>query len=201
LCVNTNTYLFSHVLYLRGESGSDHNHGLGYNGNTITNFGTGQYQVDGPALWGFGGGVLGTKNGVDHGALVWSTAGVSVYGTFNNNSDRNAKQDFAAITPAEILAKVTQLPVSEWCYKVDAATRHIGPMAQDFYSTFNVGTDDKHIAPIDEGGVALAAIQGLNQKVDELKTELNRRDAENRQLKQRLEKLEQMMELNNGGVK
>ena len=39
-------------------------------------------------------------------------------------------------------------------------------MAQDFHSTFNIGTDDKHIAPIDEGGVALAAIQGLNEKVE-----------------------------------
>jgi hypothetical protein len=37
--------------------------------------------------------------------------------------------------------------------------RHIGPMAQDFYSAF--GLDDKRITTIDEGGVALAAIQGL----------------------------------------
>lgn len=49
----------------------------------------------------------------------------------------------------------------------------------------------RHIAPIDEGGVAIAAIQGLNQKVDELKSELSRRGAENAELKQRLEVLEQ----------
>jgi hypothetical protein len=96
-----------------------------------------------------------------------TTAGVSVYGTFNNSSDRNAKQDFAPVSPSQILDKVLQLPVSEWSYKTDATTRHIGPMGQDFYSTFNIGTDEKHIAPIDEGGVALAAIQGLNQKLDE----------------------------------
>ncbi|MGH7979160.1 MAG: hypothetical protein ACREE6_07270, partial [Limisphaerales bacterium] len=63
LTVNTNAYLFSHPLYLRGDQGIDHNHGLAYNGNTVTNFGTGQYQVDGPALWGYGGGVLGTREG------------------------------------------------------------------------------------------------------------------------------------------
>ena len=96
-----------------------------------------------------------------------TTSGVTVYGTFNNSSDRNAKQDFAPVNPSQILDKVLQLPLSEWSYKTDAATRHIGPMGQDFYSTFNLGTDEKHIAPIDEGGVALAAIQGLNQKLNE----------------------------------
>ena len=32
---------------------------------------------------------------------------------------------------------------------------------------FNIGTDDKiAIAPIDEGGLAFAAIQGLDQKLE-----------------------------------
>lgn len=42
------------------------------------------------------------------------------------------------------------------------ATPHLGPMAQDFHAAFNVGMDDKHMATVDEEGVALAAIQGLN---------------------------------------
>jgi hypothetical protein len=67
---------------------------------------------------------------------------------------------------------------------------HIGPMAQDFYSAFKVGSGSTGIATVDADGVALAAIQGLNQKVDELNTELNRRDAANAELKQRLEALE-----------
>ncbi|HEX4263594.1 MAG TPA: tail fiber domain-containing protein [Verrucomicrobiae bacterium] len=118
--------------------------------------------------------------------LVATTAGVSVFGTFNNNSDRNAKQDFAPISPSQILDKVLQLPLCEWSYKVDAATRHIGPMAQDFSSVFKVGTDDKHIAPIDEGGVALAAIQGLNQK-------LNDKDAQVQNLEKRLNELQALV--------
>jgi trimeric autotransporter adhesin len=115
-----------------------------------------------------------------------TTSGVTVYGTFNNSSDRNVKQDFSAVSPAELLTKVLQLPISEWSYKTDAATRHIGPMGQDFYSTFNIGTDEKHIAPIDEGGVALAAIQGLNQKLEETR-------AENAQLKHELADIRQML--------
>jgi hypothetical protein len=39
-------------------------------------------------------------------------------------------------------------------------------MAQDFYAAFSIGPDDKHIAVVDESGVALAAIQGLNQKLE-----------------------------------
>jgi hypothetical protein len=117
--------------------------------------------------------------------MALSSRGVSVYGTFNNNSDRNAKQDISPVTTSNILDKVSRLPVSEWSYKVDAATRHIGPMAQDFYSTFKVGTDDKHIAPIDEGGIALAAIQALNVKLEKQAAELKDRDAQFTELQAR----------------
>ena len=116
-----------------------------------------------------------------------TTAGVTVYGTFNDSSDRNVKQDFAPVSASQILDKVLQLPVSEWSYNEDPTTRHIGPMGQDFYSTFNIGTDDKHIAPIDEGGIAFAAIQGLNRK-------LNERDAEIRDLKQSVADLKKMVQ-------
>ena len=39
-------------------------------------------------------------------------------------------------------------------------------MAQDFYSAFGVGEDNRHITSIDEDGVALAAIKGLDAKLD-----------------------------------
>jgi cell division protein FtsB len=52
---------------------------------------------------------------------------------------------------------------------------------------------DKHIATVDADGVALVAMQGLSQKLDVLKTELKRRDAENAELKQRLDMLEQII--------
>jgi hypothetical protein len=38
-------------------------------------------------------------------------------------------------------------------------------VAQDFQSAFGLGTDDKSIGTVDADGVALAAIQGLNQKL------------------------------------
>ncbi|MGA2244906.1 MAG: tail fiber domain-containing protein [Verrucomicrobiota bacterium] len=179
----------NNVIYLR--AGSDQNHGLRYVGNGTT---FGGISPDGPVLFGYSGGALGTdQNGTTHVALQWTTSSVTVSGTFNNNSDRNAKENFSNVRAAHILEKVAQLPLCEWSYKTDSATRHIGPMAQDFYAAFNVGTDEKHIAPIDEGGVALAAIQGLNQKLEELKTDLKHKDAENVELKQRLAALERII--------
>jgi hypothetical protein len=108
-------------------------------------------------------------------------------------SDRNAKENFATVDPESVLAKLVSLPVTEWNYKGDGADiKHVGPMAQDFRAAFGLnGNDDAHISAVDESGVALAAIQGLNQKLTE---ELQRQDAENAVLKQRLERLEQLLE-------
>ena len=48
-------------------------------------------------------------------------------------------------------------------------------MAQDFHTAFDLnGADDKHIATVDEEGVALAAIQGLNQRLNEKDAEIQK---------------------------
>ncbi len=94
--------------------------------------------------------------------------------TWSPSSDRKLKAGFAPANPAEILAKVAALPVMRWHYTDDAATVHLGPVAQDFYMAFGLGADDEHISDVDEGGVALAAIQGLNQKVNEEKAVLEK---------------------------
>lgn len=145
---------------------------------------------------------VGGSNGVPSTVMLHvSGAGVCANGAVSDCSDRNAKQDFTPVDPAQVLQRALQLPVSEWSYKIDAATRHIGPMAQDFYAAFAVGPDDKHIATIDEGGVALAAIQGLNQKVEAQAAEAKAKDVEIADLKTRLEKLEQLIESQKGNQK
>ncbi len=109
-------------------------------------------------------------------------------GTITPNSDRNAKTSFASVDPAAVLEKVTQLSIQEWRFKNEPEqVKHLGPMAQDFRSAFGLGEIPTAIATVDADGVALAAIQGLNQKLTE---ELKRRDAENAELKSRLERLE-----------
>ncbi len=103
-------------------------------------------------------------------------------GTVQSSSDRNAKEDFAPVNPQQVLAKVATLPVTEWNYKTDEGVEHIGPMAQDFHAAFGLnGGDDKHISVVDEGGVALAAIQGLNQRLED---DAKEKDGEIAKLKQ-----------------
>jgi hypothetical protein len=119
----------------------------------------------------------------------------AVRGTsFVTTSDRGAKENFQSVSPAEILAKVAALPIQQWNFKSDTGASHIGPMAQDFYAAFGVGPDDKHIATVDADGVAFAAIQGLNQKLEETR-------AENADLKKRLERLENLLHERTGDVR
>jgi len=73
-----------------------------------------------------------------------------------------------------MLAKVVAMPVYHWQPK-DGPKReveHLGPMAQDFIAAFGLGDDDKSIGFQDAEGVALAAIQGLNTKVEEQQREI-----------------------------
>lgn len=116
--------------------------------------------------------------------------------TANNvvlTSDRNAKENFTPVSTASMLEKVAALPITEWNYKNGASDlRHIGPMAQDFQNAFGLnGGDEQHISVVDASGVALAAIQGLNEKVEDRVHQL---EIENAELRQRLEKLEQLLD-------
>lgn len=95
-------------------------------------------------------------------------------------SDRNAKTEFAAIDPAEVLRRVASLEITTWRYKKDPqGVRHLGPMAQDFKAAFGLGDTDKMIFPLDATGVSMAAIQALQ--------------AENAALRDRLEQVERRL--------
>jgi hypothetical protein len=112
------------------------------------------------------------------------------------SSDRNLKENFTPLDAGTVLARVAALPVTQWNYKDDGANKkHIGPMAQDFQAAFQLnGGDDKHISTVDEGGVALAAIQGLNQKLEQQRrdkdAEIQTLKTQNDSLAERLNQLE-----------
>lgn len=113
---------------------------------------------------------------------------LTIGGTLTELSSRTAKQNFAELDPIDVLGRVVQLPVLSWTYTKDAQqARHIGPMAEDFYEAFGLGDGDKHIAPSDKVGVALLAIQGLQQQIEQLTQEKST-------LEERLSKLEQLLE-------
>jgi Chaperone of endosialidase len=138
--------------------------------------------------------VIGNSGAGNYAATI--NGNLEVIGTVYQSSDRNMKDRFTPVDEQGILEQVACLPISNWNFKADATTRHIGPMAQDFYAAFNVGTDDKHIATIDESGVALAAIQGLNQKVTKQAAQMKEKDAQIEALNKRLADLEQLVKSN-----
>ena len=85
-----------------------------------------------------------------------------------------------------MLAAVAQMPVSSWAYKSDdPSVRHLGPMAQDFYSAFRLGDTDCAYDPIDAHGVALAAIKALAEQVQEQNARIESLERENRELQGR----------------
>lgn len=114
------------------------------------------------------------------------TASLSHGGVWTNASSRAFKEGFAAVDPLAILDKVVALPITTWTYKQSAEGTHMGPMAEDFQASFGLAGDGTAIGTVDADGVALAAIQGLNQK-------LERARAENQALKTRLEAIEAML--------
>lgn len=106
---------------------------------------------------------------------------------FNYTSDRNAKRDLAPIDAQRIADKIAAMPIGQWVYRSDPSVKHVGPMAQDFFEAFGLGADDKHISAVDANGIALAAIQGLV-------TGLRAKEAEVRDLRQRIERLEALIQ-------
>jgi Chaperone of endosialidase len=111
-------------------------------------------------------------------------------------SDRAAKDKFTPACLRDVLAKLATVPISTWVYTNNPSIRHIGPVAQDFHAAFGLGEDDKHIATVDADGVALAAIQGLHQLLEEKETRIAALEKEliilNSDLSTRLAALEEL---------
>jgi hypothetical protein len=108
-----------------------------------------------------------------------------------------------AANAREILDKVAALPMALWNYKAqDKSVRHLGPMAQDFHAAFGLGEGDRTLTTVDADGVALAAIQGLNQKLEQ---RLEQKQTEITELTQAVNELKQLVgslaDQLNGGAK
>ncbi len=100
-------------------------------------------------------------------------------GVWTNASSRTFKDAFTAIDPVTVLQKLVALPVKAWFYKGNHDDgQHMGPVAEEFAETFGLGSNEKYIGTVDESGVALAAIQGLNKKVETENAVLKQQNAE-----------------------
>ncbi len=135
---------------------------------------------------------LGTSpTGTDFLVTSANGAKLTAGGTWTNGSSRLFKQSFAAIDVDAILARVLTLPLATWQYRNSSEGKHLGPMAEDFAAAFGLGGDDQHIATVDADGVALAAIQGLNARLEKDNAELR---AANAALADRLARIEARLE-------
>jgi len=125
------------------------------------------------------------------------TTGVRVSaggGAWASVSDRRLKENFARVEGVEVLKQLSQVPITTWNYKSqDATIRHIGPVAQDFYAAFGVGEDDLSITTIDADGVALAALQGAYQLLQEKDAQIAAQQQQIDDLQARMAALEAMV--------
>jgi trimeric autotransporter adhesin len=93
-------------------------------------------------------------------------------GVFNCTSSRTTKENFQNVSSADVLSKIRKLPVSTWNYIAEGQqSRHLGPMAEDFYKTFGLGESDKSIGIQDLAGVSLAGVKALEERTADLQTE------------------------------
>jgi hypothetical protein len=126
-------------------------------------------------------------------------------GVFNCTSSRTTKENFRLIDGNDVLARLRKIPVSSWNYIAEGQqVRHMGPMAEDFYQAFGLGTGNTSIGVQDLAGVSLAAVKALDQRtaqlqqrtaeVEQLRNEVNALRAANATMEQRLTALEQSMQ-------
>jgi hypothetical protein len=114
------------------------------------------------------------------------------------SSSRTLKENLDAVDGRNVLELLAQVPVYRWNGKgQDPAIRHMGPTSEDFYAAFGLGDDQRAIATIDLDGVALAAIQGLNDvtqeqgaQIEALQAQIETLQAQNADLEARLVTLE-----------
>ena len=113
-------------------------------------------------------------------------AHLTVGGTWTNSSSRYLKTDFESVDVSQVLRGVLGLPISRWIYRDSPGEGfHLGPMAEDFFEVFGLGSDASAISTVDASGVALAAIQGLNARLE----------SENRELRARSEEQDQAIDV------
>ena len=126
--------------------------------------------------------------------LLDNNGNLEIGGLLTEASSVLLKEHFVAIDGQEVLARLAKLPITTWNYKTDApSVRHMGPMAQDFYAAFGLGSDERHLAPLDVNGVALVGVQALSQQVEAQATEIATLEQQNADLLERLEALEALV--------
>jgi trimeric autotransporter adhesin len=123
-------------------------------------------------------------------------------GVFNCTSSRYTKENF--LTATGVLDRLRKVPVTSWNYISEGKqVRHLGPMAEDFYAQFGLGTSNAAIGVQDLSGVSIAAVKELDEQLQQKSAEVERLKAEVESLRsnqldleKRLQAIEQSIKKN-----
>jgi hypothetical protein len=116
-------------------------------------------------------------------------------------SSRTLKENFRRVDGEDLLKRLHSMPVTTWNMTADKSkTRHLGPVAEDFYSAFGLGIGKTTIGMNDIDGVNIAAAKALELRTSGLQSQLAAKDVEiaalrkkSHELEARLSKLETLM--------
>lgn len=119
---------------------------------------------------------------VTNGFRIWtdnpvsSNIGVRVVGggtSWISLCDSTTKMNRTHADGNAILDRISAMPIDQWNYKHQPdGPEHIGPMAQDFWTAFHLGTDSLGIETLDADGVLFAAVKELAKQNQEMKSEI-----------------------------
>ena len=135
---------------------------------------------------------VGTSTSNGNGAHL--TAG----GTWTNGSSMAFKDRFTALDGDLLLDKLARLDIKGWYYK-GTNEFHIGPVAEQFYSLFQTGDQnkpeqtEKYISSVDPSGVALAGVKELLKRVEELSEKNQNLEEQNKKLMEAIEEIKAML--------
>jgi|GEM_PF-666548 len=114
-------------------------------------------------------------------------------GVFNCTSSRLTKENFNPTT--DVLGKLRKIPVTSWNYISEGQqVRHLGPMAEDFFAQFNLGTGNTSIGVQDLAGVSIAAVKELDAQLQEKDAEIQRLQNEVKALRTNQSDIEKRLE-------
>jgi len=119
-----NIKLNNNVIYLRGNY--DYNHGLRWCGSSAPFASV--TTIDGPVLFGWSGGMLGTTAGGQKAVLRWNSAGQVSIGT--GKPVTGAFNNFALSVDGTIVSRRVVVQVSDWADKVFSAGYNLKPLAE-----------------------------------------------------------------------
>ena len=98
---------------------------------------------------------------------------LTISGTLTQGSSRTIKSNIVPLSGYTVLANLEKIEFAEWSYDNSPNQRHAGPMAEEFHEVFGLGPDNKHIAPGDMAGLALAAAKALVEQNEQQRDLIN----------------------------